>query len=99
MAFVKFSRVSTTDKFEPNFEAWERRELTAPSRFVSVASMFASDAKSPVLTADRPRPALSNDTPEMVSVLVESSLKVTFRSSPPSRFLPLNPASAVSWSI
>src|SRR6266403_4327973 len=92
--FEKSWRICTTDRFEPRFEACARNELDALVSLVIVALAEALSKKSvPATSEARPRPAASKVTPLMVRVDLPVSLKVSLRSSPFSRLMPLNEAS------
>src|SRR6266403_2529909 len=92
--FEKSWRICTTDRFEPRFEACARNELDALVSLVIVALAEALSKKSvPEASEARPRPVASKVTPLMFRVDLPVSLKVSLRSSPFSRLMPLNEAS------
>jgi hypothetical protein len=95
---VKSCLVSTTERFEPNFEAWARNVSCAPFRSASAVLILPSVWKVST-ELEMPRPFELKRTPVMPRLEVESSLKVTVRLSPSSRLMPLKLASMASWSI
>src|SRR4051812_23336136 len=91
---LKSWRICTTDRFEPSVEACVRNMSDALPILVIVALAEALSRKSvPATSEARPRPAALKVTPLMFSVDLPVSLKVSLRSSPYSRLMPLNDAS------
>src|SRR5438874_8517677 len=84
-------RICTIDKFEPRVEACVRNAFDA---LVILAIVPLAEALSKKLVPEtseaRPRPAALKVTPLMVRVDLPVSLKVSLRSSPFSRLMPLN---------
>src|SRR5436190_604862 len=84
-------RICTIDKFEPRVEACVRNASDALVILAIVALAEALSRKSvPATSGARPRPAALKVTPLMVRVDLPVSLKVSLRSSPFSRLMPLN---------
>src|SRR5713101_9892379 len=92
--FEKSWRICTIDRFEPSVEACVRNASDALAILAIVALAEALSRKSvPPTSEARPRPAALKVTPLMVRVDLPVSLKVSLRSSPFSRLMPLNEAS------
>src|SRR5712675_3241192 len=92
--FEKSWRICTIDRFEPRVEACVRNASDALVILAIVALAEALSRKSvPPTNEARPRPAALKVTPLMVRVDLPVSLKVSLRSSPFSRLIPLNEAS------
>src|SRR6266403_5176773 len=92
--FEKSWRICTIDRFEPRAEACVRSAYDALVILVIVALAEALSRKSvPPTSEARPRPAALKVTPLTVRVDLPVSLKVSLRSSPFSRLIPLNEAS------
>src|SRR6266550_5641462 len=92
--FEKSWRICTIDKFEPRVEASVRSAFDALLILAIVALAEALSRKSvPGTSEARPRPAASKVTPWMFRMDLPVSLKVSLRSSPFSRLMPLNEAS------
>src|SRR6266576_292958 len=92
--FEKSWRICTIERFEPRVEASVRSAFDALLILAIVALAEALSRKSvPGTSEARPRPAASKVTPWMVRVDLPVSLKVSLRSSPFSRLMPLNEAS------
>src|SRR5438876_5066997 len=92
--FEKSWRICTIDRFEPRVEACVRNASDALVTLAIVALAEALSRKSvPGTSEARPRPAALKVTPLMVRVDLPVSLKVSLRSSPFSRLMPLNEAS------
>src|SRR3954454_2218121 len=91
---LKSCRICTTDRLEPSDEASVRSVVLALEILVSVALAELLSRKSvPEVSKARPRPAALKVTPLMFSVDLPVSLKVSLRSSPFKRLMPLNDAS------
>src|SRR5947207_1255615 len=89
--FEKSWRICTIDRFEPRVEACVRNASEALVILAIVALAEALSRKSvPATSGARPRPAAFKVTPLMVRVDLPVSLKVSLRSSPFSRLMPLN---------
>src|SRR3954453_23552438 len=98
--FEKSWRICTIERFEPRADASERSVELAPlSAARAVFAEGLSRKSVPVVNEPRPRPAGLNVTPLRVKVDLPVSLKVSFRSSPFSRLMPLNDASCAVVSI
>src|SRR6266516_701713 len=92
--FEKSWRICTIDRFEPRVEACVRNASDALVTLAIVALAEALSRKSvPGASEARPRPAALKVTPLIVRVDLPVSLKVSLRSSPFSRLMPLNEAS------
>src|SRR5438270_10252975 len=90
---LKSWRICTTDRFEPRDDAWVRRVVLAELSFVRGPFADALSRKSvPETSEARPRPPALKVTPLMFRVDLPVSLKVSLRSSPFSRLMPLNDA-------
>src|ERR1700682_5655846 len=91
---LKSWRICTIDRFEPRAEACDRNVSDALPILAIVALAEALSRKSvPEVSEARPRPAGLKVTPLMFRVDLPVSLKVSLRSSPFSRLIPLNEAS------
>src|SRR6266481_1761059 len=87
---LKSWRICTIDKFEPRVEACVRNASDALVILAIVALAEALSRKSvPATSGARPRPAALKVTPLMVRVNLPVSLKVSLRSSPFIRLMPL----------
>src|SRR6266403_3114439 len=92
--FEKSWRICTIDRFGPSVEASVRSAFDALLILAIVALAEALSRKSvPATSGARPRPAASKVTPWMFRMDLPVSLKVSLRSSPFSRLMPLNEAS------
>src|SRR4249919_3787388 len=91
---LKSWRICTTERFEPRAEAWVRSKPLAAPSLVSAALADELSRKSvPEVSEARPRPAALKVTPLTFKVDLPVSLKVSLRSSPFSKLMPLNEAS------
>src|SRR5713226_8304544 len=89
--FEKSWRICTIDRFEPSADASVRSVvLAAPSRVSALFAEALSRKSVPATSEARPRPAALKVTPLMFRVDLPVSLKVSLRSSPFSRLMPLN---------
>src|SRR3954454_11212957 len=92
--FEKSWRISTIDRFEPRADASDRNWAEAELTLAMMALAELLSRKSvPAVSGASPRPAALKVTPVMLSVDLPVSSKVSFRSSPLSRLMPLNEAS------
>src|SRR3954452_7425669 len=92
--FEKSCLICTIDRFEPSVEACVRNALDALLIFAMIALAEALSRKSvPETSGARPSPAALKVAPLMVRVDLPVSLKISLRSSPFSRLMPLNEAS------
>src|SRR5258706_8728652 len=92
--FEKSWRICTIDRLEPRVEACVRSAFDALLILAIVALAEGLSRKSvPGTSEARPRPAASKVTPWMFRVDLPVSLKVSLRSSPFSRLMPLNDTS------
>src|SRR3954451_20045201 len=92
--FEKSWRISTIERFEPRAEASDRSWSEAVLTMAIMALAELLSRKSvPAVSGARPSPAALKVTPIMLSVDLPVSSKVSFRSSPLSRLMPLKEAS------
>src|SRR5438034_8463608 len=92
--FEKSWRSCTIDRFEPRADASVRSVVLAePSRLSALFAEALSRKSAPATSEARPRPAALKVTPLTVRVDLPVSLKVSLRSSPFSRLMPLKEAS------
>src|SRR5437763_9651804 len=87
---AKSWRICTIDKLEPSAEASDRNwSEAAVTLAITALAELLSRKSVPAVSGPRPRPAASKVTPGTLSVDLPVSLKVSFRSSPHSRLIPL----------
>ena len=87
---VKSNRRLSTLALEPSDDAVDRSVDSALSSWLMAVSMLASVEKFPA-AVESDRPEESDETPDIVSVELPSSLNVTFKlaGEPLTRFVPL----------